>query len=72
MVRCYVLICSAVALRLISGAAGLVGVPSPEAAYVVAAWCSWLVPLAALELAQRVPARRPRAARPVPLFADTA
>src|ERR1700675_3426618 len=37
MLRCYVLICSAVALRLISGAAGLVGVPSPEGAYVVAA-----------------------------------
>lgn len=72
MLRSYVLICSAVALRLISGAAGLVGVPSPEAAYVVAAWCSWLVPLAALELAQQVPARRPRAARPAPVFADTA
>ena len=38
MLRSYVLICSAVALRLISGAAGLVGVPSPEAAYIVAAW----------------------------------
>lgn len=52
MLRCYVLICSAVALRLISGAAGLVGVPSPEAAYIVAAWSSWLIPLAAYELAR--------------------
>jgi uncharacterized membrane protein len=58
MLRCYVLICSAVALRLISGAAGLVGVPSPEGAYVVAAWSSWLLPLAAYEIAERWPARR--------------
>jgi uncharacterized membrane protein len=58
MLRCYVLICSAVALRLISGAAGLVGVPSPEGAYVVAAWSSWLLPLAAYEIAERWPALR--------------
>jgi uncharacterized membrane protein len=59
MLRSYVLICSAVALRLISGAAGLVGVPSPEVAYVVAAWVSWLFPLAAYEIAERLPARPP-------------
>lgn len=59
MLRSYVLICSAVALRLISGAAGLVGVPSPEGAYVVAAWVSWLVPLAAYEIVERLPARPP-------------
>lgn len=53
MLRCYVLICSSVALRLISGAAGLVGVPSPEQAYIVAAWSSWLFPLAAFEIAER-------------------
>ena len=58
MLRSYVLICSAVALRLISGAAGLVGVPSPEGAYIVAAWGSWLIPLAAYELAERLPAPR--------------
>jgi uncharacterized membrane protein len=58
MLRCYVLICSAVALRLISGAAGLVGAPSPERAYVVAAWSSWLLPLAAYEFAERLSARR--------------
>lgn len=57
MNRCYVLICSAVVLRLISGAAGLVGVPSPEGAYVVAAWASWLLPLAAYKVAER--SRRP-------------
>ncbi len=50
MWRSYVLICSAVALRLISGAAELVGVPSPEGAYIVAAWISWLLPLAIYEL----------------------
>ena len=35
MQRCYVLICSAVVLRLMSGAAGLVGVSSAEGAYIV-------------------------------------
>jgi uncharacterized membrane protein len=59
MLRCYILICSAVALRLISGTAGLVGVPSAEAAYVVAAWSSWLLPLAAFEIIERFAKRRP-------------
>ncbi|HEY7158288.1 MAG TPA: DUF2306 domain-containing protein [Gemmataceae bacterium] len=57
MLRCYVLICSAVALRLISGTAGLVGVPSPEQAYIFAAWSSWLLPLAACEIVERLPAK---------------
>jgi uncharacterized membrane protein len=52
MLRSYILICSAVFLRLISGAAGLIGVPSPEQAYVFAAWSSWLVPLAAYEIVE--------------------
>jgi uncharacterized membrane protein len=66
MLRSYVLICSAVALRLMSGAAALVGVPSPEGAYVVAAWASWLLPLAAFEIAERLPAKqRPRRPDPV-------
>jgi uncharacterized membrane protein len=59
MLRCYVLICSAVALRLISGTAGLVGVPSAEAAYVVATWSSWLLPLAACEMVERLAKHRP-------------
>jgi uncharacterized membrane protein len=63
MLRTYVLICSAVALRLISGATELVGVPGPEAAYVGAAWASWLVPLAAYEVAERWPARPPAGAQ---------
>jgi hypothetical protein len=57
MLRSYVLICSAVALRLISGTAGLVGVPSPEHAYIFAAWSSWLFPLAAYEIVERLPAK---------------
>jgi hypothetical protein len=56
MLRCYVLICSAVVLRLISGTAGLIGVASPEYAYIVAAWSSWLVPLAVCEIVERLPA----------------
>jgi uncharacterized membrane protein len=59
MLRSYVLICSAVALRLISGTAGLFGVPSPEHAYIVAAWSSWLLPLAACAIVERWPAPRP-------------
>jgi hypothetical protein len=54
MLRCYVLISSAVALRLISGTAGLVGVPSPEQAYIFAAWSSWLLPLATCEIVARL------------------
>jgi len=64
MLRSYVLICSAVALRLISGATGLVEVPSPEEAYVVAAWSSWLFPLAAFEMAERFRARQQSLSRP--------
>jgi uncharacterized membrane protein len=59
MLRSYVLICSAVALRLISGTAGLVGVSSPEYAYIFAAWSSWLFPLAACEIVACLPAHRP-------------
>jgi uncharacterized membrane protein len=54
MLRCYILICSAVALRLMSGAAGLIEVPSPEEAYIFAAWSSWLVPLTAYEVFEYV------------------
>ena len=60
MLRCYVLICSAVVLRLVSGAAGLIGVTHPDRAYIAAAWCSWLLPLTAYEIAERVSATRRR------------
>lgn len=59
ILRSYVLICSAVFLRLISGTAGLVGVSSPEHAYILAAWSSWLFPLAAYEIVERLRAHRP-------------
>ena len=55
MCRAYVLICSAVVLRLMSGAAGMVGVASPEGAYIVASWGSWVLPLAAYEIIERSP-----------------
>lgn len=58
MIRCYVLICSAVVLRIISGAVGLFEVPSPEGAYIISAWASWLVPLAGYELLEHIWARR--------------
>jgi uncharacterized membrane protein len=66
MLRCYVLLCSAVALRLISGAASLVGVPSPEGAYIAAAWASWLVPLGTLEIIERWLTPRPARTRSTP------
>lgn len=46
MTRTYILLCSAVVLRLVSGTAGLLGVVNPEMAYRLAAWASWLFPLA--------------------------
>ena len=49
MQRCFVLLCSAVVLRLIGGATTVAGV---EAAWIypLAAWTCWLVPLMAYEL----------------------
>lgn len=49
MLRCFVLLCSAVVLRLIGGVTTVAGV---EAAWVypLAAWTCWLVPLMAYEL----------------------
>ena len=55
MTRCYILICSAVILRLISGAASLLEMSSPEVAYICPAWASWLIPLAAYEIVERFP-----------------
>jgi len=43
-----------------------VGVPSAEAAYVVAAWSSWLLPLAAYEIVERFANRRPVIAAAAP------
>ena len=49
MGRCFVLLCSAVVLRLIAGLATVTGVQSIWV-YPASAWASWLVPLAAFEL----------------------
>lgn len=55
MLRTFVLLCSAILLRLISGAAGELGVPYPEQAYIFAAWASWVLPLLAVEAVLRRP-----------------
>lgn len=47
MLRCFVLLCSAVVLRLIGGLSEILGA---EWTYPFAAWASWLVPLIVLEL----------------------
>jgi hypothetical protein len=49
MWRCYLLLCSAVVLRLIGGLATITGVAAPWVD-PVATWMSWLVPLSAFEL----------------------
>lgn len=50
MIRAYLLICSAVVLRIMSGTMGLFNISNPEMAYVIAAWCSWILPLAVYEM----------------------
>jgi hypothetical protein len=49
MWRCFLLLCSAVILRLIGGLATVTGVGG-NWSYPLAAWASWLVPLAAFEV----------------------
>lgn len=53
MWRCFLLLCSAVVLRLIGGLAMVTGVGG-EWSYPVAAWASWLVPLTSYELGRRI------------------
>ncbi|MCE9534134.1 MAG: DUF2306 domain-containing protein [Planctomycetes bacterium] len=54
MLRTYILICSAFVLRILSGAAERIGVQEAEQAYVIAAWMSWVVPLGAFEIVERL------------------
>ncbi|WP_246539335.1 DUF2306 domain-containing protein [Telmatocola sphagniphila] len=54
MQRSYVLICSAITLRLISGTLSLYEISNAEIAYIIASWCSWLVPLLLYETFARV------------------
>lgn len=49
MTRCFLLLCSAVVLRLIGGAFTVAGVEA-QWSYDLAAWASWLVPLAGFEI----------------------
>ena len=56
MWRCYVLLCSAVVLRLIGGLATITGVAAPWVD-PLATWLSWLMPLSVYELRERT---RPR------------
>ena len=52
MWRCYLLLCSAVVLRLIGGLASVIGATAPWVD-PLATWMSWLVPLTAFELGER-------------------
>lgn len=61
MLRCYVLLCSAVVLRLTAGLATVADIEG-DWPYQMAAWTSWLVPLAILEVWRT---RGPRKSAPV-------
>lgn len=52
MWRCYLLLCSAVVLRLFGGLATVTGMTAPWVD-VAATWMSWLLPLAVFELRER-------------------
>ena len=54
MLRTFILLSSAVVLRLISGMLDSMKVSHPEIAYIVASWCSWLIPLLVFETAGSV------------------
>jgi uncharacterized membrane protein len=53
MWRCFLLLCSAVVLRLIGGFASVVGVSAPWFD-PAANWASWLAPIAAFEVRERL------------------
>lgn len=55
-VRCCILLCSPLLLRIATGWAIVLGLES-QLFYISNAWLSWLVPLAIYELTQRVPSR---------------
>lgn len=54
MTRTFILISSAVVLRLLSGGMELLHVPNPELAYIIAAWSSWVLPLVVYEVITRM------------------
>lgn len=51
MMRCYLLLCSAVVIRVIGGAVSVTGIQG-DWTYPLASWVSWLVPLATFEVLQ--------------------
>jgi len=61
MWRCFLLLCSAVVVRLIGGLATVTGVDA-DWVYPLTAWVSWLGPLAAFEIAEAVAWRSPKLA----------
>jgi len=69
MNRSYLLICSAVFLRLFAGITSVFHLPTVEGEYIVSAWCSWLLPLLVHEMVVWWRTHRPeirRADRDVP------
>lgn len=52
MTRCFLLLCSAVVLRLVAGLS-IVTDADPVRSYQFAAWASWIVPLTLFELKER-------------------
>lgn len=64
MWRCFLLLCSAVVLRVIGGFVAVMGIGT-DWAYPFATWASWLLPLATFELwsAARQRLQRPKAGR---------
>ncbi len=63
MWRCFVLLCSAVVLRLIGGLTSAAGIESAWV-YPLSAWLSWLMPLLACELIIRKSDARLKSVRP--------
>ena len=59
MRRCFLLLCSAVVVRLVGGLATVTGVDA-DWVYPLTAWVSWLGPLAAFEIAEAVVWRSPK------------
>ena len=59
MWRCFLLLCSAVVVRLVGGLATVTGVDAAWV-YPLTAWVSWLGPLAAFEIAEVVVWRSPK------------
>jgi uncharacterized membrane protein len=59
MTRSYLLLTSAVILRLLSGLAIVLQVEQAETAYIIAAWASWLLPLGLYETWHRLSRLQP-------------